>query len=72
MFVQALYGRTGALYTRFELIRSLGQHKDHTRLMLEDLHKQEGSVNDMLLLMDEQTAIVSTLDMFGNTAAEGH
>jgi hypothetical protein len=43
--------------------------------MLEDLHKQEGSVNDMLLLMDEQTAIVSTMEKgYINqcTAAEVH
>lgn len=55
---QALYGRTGALYTRFELIRSLGMQKDHTRTMLDEMQKQELSVNDMLHMLEEQAQLV--------------
>lgn len=56
---QALYGRTETLYSRLELIRSLGMHKEHTRQMLEKMHQQEITVNEMYDVMDDQILAVS-------------
>ena len=55
---QALYGRTETLYTRLDLIRSLGMHKEHTRQMLEKMHQQETAVNEMYDVMDDQILAV--------------
>jgi hypothetical protein len=57
--VQAIYGRTGGLYSRFELMRSLGLHKEHTRSMVEEMRQQETAVVDMYDMLAEQTAVVS-------------
>jgi hypothetical protein len=56
---QALYGRTGALYSRFELIRSLGLQKDHARFLVDEMIQQEMAVNEMAEAMDGQAAMVS-------------
>lgn len=52
---QAIYGKTGALYTRFELIRSLGLAKEHSRAVMDHMMQQESSVNEVVGMMEDQT-----------------